>query len=80
MSLFNNYWFRWFAGAFLLGVSVTAITRSTNKFKDLKVESVSGRFVFKGVSAWAVVGIILGLVGGVLGLGTGAVAKLARRS
>ena len=79
MRLFDNDWFRWFTGAFLFGASIVALAKATDKFKDLKIESASGRFAFSDNSAWLVLTLVLGTVSGLLGLGTAALAKLARR-
>lgn len=75
MSLSNNYWFRYFAGAFLVGASIVAVAGATSRFKDLKIEAVSGRHVFTGASAWVIVGTILGIFGGIVGLSAGALKK-----
>lgn len=75
MGLFNNYWFRYFAGAFFVGASVVAVAGATGRFKDLKIESVSGRHVFTDASAWLIVGTVLGVFGGIMGLGAGGIKK-----
>lgn len=80
MLLFNNYYFRYFSGGFLVGASVVAVARSTNKIKDLKIESISGNSVFTGGSAWLVVGTIFGIFGGIIGLGTRGLMKRIERA
>ncbi|BCM89331.1 hypothetical protein IAD21_01177 [Abditibacteriota bacterium] len=80
MVFFNNYWFRGFIGGVITGASLAAIAAASNQLKDLKIESASGRFVFTGKSAWVIVGALMGLSGGLVGVGTAAITKLARRS
>ncbi|MBW3636921.1 MAG: hypothetical protein KY445_10760, partial [Armatimonadetes bacterium] len=78
MRLFENYWFRWFAGAFIIGATLPVAASATDRFKDLKV--MTGRFSFSGASAWVAAALLCGIGLGILGLSGAALKSISRKA
>ncbi len=82
MHLFKNYWFRWFAGAFIIGAAVptTAVAFATDQFQDLEIEFGSGALSISGATAWIATALLCGVSAGIFGLAIAAFKNSNRKA
>lgn len=81
MSIFQSRYFRWFAGAFLLGAAVPPIATAIGRLKGIYMfdftVGIVGKKQLSSTPAWIITMLACGLLSGTLGMGAAKLTESA---